>query len=87
MTQGFLAEIQKCLPQRGDISEGGHNTRDPKAFASAAHRLYSVDASSPVTNSCIEHLECLEVIGLLSLRVVELLFVVIMVMVIFYPLF
>ena len=42
MTQGLLKEIQKCLPQRGDISEGGHNTRDPKALASAAQRVFPV---------------------------------------------
>ena len=42
MKQGLLKEIQKCLPQRGDISKGGHNTIDPKAFTSAAQRLFPV---------------------------------------------
>ena len=42
MTQGLLEEIQNCLPQCGDISEGGHNTRYPKAFVSAAQRLFTV---------------------------------------------
>ena len=42
MKQGLLKEIQKCLPQRGDISEGGHNTSDPKAFTSTAQRIFPV---------------------------------------------
>ena len=41
-TKGLLKEIETCLPQRGEISEGGHNNRDPKAFASAAQRLFSL---------------------------------------------
>ena len=41
-TQVLLEEIQMFLPQRGDISKGGNNTRDPKAFAFTAQRLFPV---------------------------------------------